>query len=258
MKLAPISYAARFFHGVLVAQLAFSLTARAAEENHFSANTPSGLDEGESFAALNHAFGVKLVKDGDVNEDLPKNGLGFKTANAGVSVRSRVWKGLEVRGYSASRLSEYGLGISYTADVEPVQILVGTEGFTLLEGETFRKSAYTFFAVSSAALAEWRLVPSVGVGYDDFHCLGGIIVGLSLPFSEEHALTGEYHVRLNREKRDADVGKVDSWNIGYRWTSGRHQFALLVANSMAINERQANLGSANNDMNWAFRVTRYF
>jgi hypothetical protein len=238
--------------------LAFAQSATAADESLYSANTPSGLEAGDNFAALNHGFGVKLFEEGKFNDEVPKQGFGFKQANAGALVRSRVWKGLELRGYSSLRLPEYGLGATYTVDLSPIQLMAGAEGFTLLEGDNFRKSTYSFLALSTGELADAHLIPSVGVGYDDYHRLGAVVVGLSVPFLDEHALIGEYHARLNREERDPDIGKVDSWNFGYRWTPGRHQFALLISNTAAITERQANLGSLNNDINWAFRITRYF
>ncbi len=229
-----------------------------AEETLFSANTPSGLEVGETLAALNHGFGAKIITNGKVEEKLAEQGLGFRLANAGVSVRSRVWQGLEIRAHSASRPAEYAAGASYTWGNKGALVLVGAEGFAILDSAIFRKSVYTYAAASTLAFSNYFLVPSLGIGFDAYNNLAATTLGVSLPFSEEHALVAEYHARINPESRNPDLGNVNSWNAGYRWTSGGHQFAILVSNTSAIHERAANLGSANNDINMAFRITRSF
>lgn len=243
--------------GTSIACLAPTIKAQAAGEL-FTANSPSVLEEGEALVSLNHAFGTKLREDNKIAKDLNQKGFGFKTANAGLAASYRVWHGLELSAHSSSRFSEYAAGAAYTLEAPFASIMAGAQGFVISENNMFQKSTYSFLSASTHALEMEHFVPSVGIGYDSYNKFFAVVAGLVLPFSEKHSVLAEYHVRVNPEKRNTDIGEVNSWSAGYQFATGGHHFALLVSNTAAITERQANLGTADNNPNWAFRITRSF
>ncbi len=233
-----------------------SANALAFDNSFYGASAPNSLEARSLVLGLSHGFATKVVEDGKMAKDLQNKSFGFKTANVGISVKYTPTEAVSVYGVSNSAGPEYGLGVGYVFHKPLANAEIAVSYRTQRDGSTFRNSSFSLLSLDSEVLKKWLLMPVANLGYDYYNDHWAAGLGLAVLLGEENRLFVEAFPRFTKESRNSMVGKKASFDAGWRWSSGGHQFFVLVSNGNAAEVRQSMLGTETNDLGFAFRITR--
>lgn len=162
-----------------------------------------------------------------------------------------------VRGIARSGGPDFMLGASTYWSTEFVSVEAGTYAQSRYVDKYFRQSYAPFAAISSPWLTSKSIDLNLNVAYDAYNDLPGAGVGLAYDFTQNHRLFAEYFPRFTTvSERRPDLGKKDSFGVGYRYHSFGHQYFLMLTNSKAVDLTQAIWGADSNDLGIAIRVNR--
>jgi hypothetical protein len=210
--------------------------------------------------ALAHGFRTKITSENSLAESLPDKSFGFSGANVGLLAHSYLERDLAWRLQANLSARDYALGLAWQpalASVPRTRLLVD-----LHAQRELTEWKYSSFALGTADSGEYLdsilrgVFATLSLGHDSYHQHTALVLALSLGVIEDGHLFAEFFPRLTHEARNPDIGDFNTWDLGWRWTSGGHEFFFLLSNSPAVDTRQAMLGTNSRDLNFAFKVTR--
>jgi hypothetical protein len=230
----------------------------ALETTSLNLRVPGGLDPGQLALAVPHRFLGKI-------DDRPLDNLfGIdQGANAGMSLRYRVWSGFEVEGSYARSEKEFGVNAGYSFTVpKMLRSGIAVQYFDYKRADITGRRRNLFYQASfqSEPLFE-KIHLNLEGGYDGYNRRLGVGFGLDAgidvtlgPIEGLH-FVAEYFPVIDPEA--GVTGPGNSFAAGLKARTYGHHFMFFVGNNPEIGARRLMLGAPGNDLYLAFNIQRF-
>jgi hypothetical protein len=180
--------------------------------------------------------------------------LGGATVDAGVS--GRVWKGLGASFdyFIPNDEIDFGGSYSYSANIHWLAGY-GTVHFFNFKDNVSRSRISNAFYAAAVSAQPWnnRLWVTGNIAYDGYNFLLVPSAALLYRVSEKVDMVAEYCF-----KHDPSRFRMNSFSFGVKYNTWRHQFKLLLSNSVGIGGRNFIAGARDNRPRIGFSIQRLF
>jgi hypothetical protein len=227
------------------------------QEANFNGPSPNSLAPGTSVFSIAHGFETHIVEGNTLVSDLDQKKFGLSGANIEITGAYIIDNHIDIHVTGGLNAPEITVGGAYTLQLKQLHPFLGTDAVIQRDDNQYQNSFFSWAGAGTNLFEKWHVVPAASLGYDSYNKNLGASISVALPF-EDNAFVAEVIPHFTNEPLNFLLQNGPAWNFGYRHSTFGHKFFLLIANSSAVNYRQAMLGSANSDLHLAFRITREY